>query len=80
MMMLNKDPKKIASMIVMKVGKPEGESSESESKPDDGIMSAAEEAMAAIEKKDVKAFAEAMKAMVSMCGGHDEKSYGEVEE
>lgn len=79
MMMSGKDPKKIASMIVMKVGKPEGEGPKMQSMEDDGLMSAAEEAMAAIEKKDVKAFAEALKYFVSMCGS-DEKEYGEVEE
>lgn len=87
-MLLEKDPKKIAAIIISrgsgkdKVGAESmGTDKDGEMKSDvnPGLMAAAEEALGAIESKDVAKFASAMKSLVSMCyeGESDDMEGGE---
>ena len=66
-----KDPKSLAMLVLGR--KPEGESDDDEKEEgDDGLQMAAEEALAAVKAGDAKAFGEALKAFVGMCGHEEE--------
>lgn len=85
-MLLEKDPKKMAAIIISRGSGKDRVGAESmggdkngeiKSDVNPGLMAAADEAMSAIEKKDVAAFASAMKSLVSMCYESDDMEEGE---
>lgn len=83
--MLMKDPKKKGiAMIIAKMKGPKMEESvvpEGEAMQDDSIAleSAAEEVLAAVEKKDAKMLKEALMSMIDMCSSKAEESEDESE-
>lgn len=56
----------IASMLVDKVGEPSDAEMDETEELDDGVLAVAEEAMEALNTKDVKAFASALRALLGM--------------
>lgn len=83
MMLMNPD-KKIASIIVAKMGKKGEESSElkepKEAKESDVALDGAmEDFMAALSKKDASAAAAALKAFMYLCEGDEESAESEME-
>jgi len=79
-MIMGGDKKKMASIIVERFGKPKGEqgaeknekafgemAAEPESDMDEGLMSGAEEIISAVNGKDAKRLAMALKDFYSMC-------------
>lgn len=84
MILSDQDPKKLAALILVKKGKDgapdESKSMERKSDMDVGLVSAADEMLAAVEKKDTEGFAMALKDFISMCGDYsdqEEASEGE---
>tara|TARA_R110000868_G_scaffold119214_2_gene315864 strand:+ start:358 stop:591 length:234 start_codon:yes stop_codon:yes gene_type:complete len=77
-MILPTDPKKMASLIVVK--KPEESPKEAPSEDvDAGLVAAMEEVIGAIEKKDAKAATVALKDFVSMCDQYEDTAESEME-
>ena len=77
-MMLAKDPKKLAGLII--AARPEqGEAPESSDELDPGGVAAMDEFIAAIEKKDSKAAVVALKDFISMCSDDEDQAESEVE-
>lgn len=77
-MMMASEPKKMAALILMGK-KPEGEDMPKE-EMDPGLLSASEEVMASLEKKDAESFAKALKDFITICGAlKEEGEYSEEE-
>lgn len=89
-MIMGGDKKKIAQIIVGRFGKSEGDKNaeafekragepEKEAEVDEGLLAAAEEVQAALNRKDAPAFAKALKDFVAMCDAmpHEEGPHEE---
>lgn len=74
MFLLNKDPKKTAATLVVEIGK-----GPKEDEGKEGYLAASEAVLKAVEKKDAKGLALALKDFVDICEASHEESEDESE-
>ena len=78
---MSDDKKKMATLIVAGLRKPESEPQpQPESEDTSGHEVAADEILSAVQAKDPKALSEALKSFVEMCMSYDDEEQSEPEQ
>lgn len=74
------DHKKIATVIMGKIGPEASYGDKDMNDPEEGLHAAAEEVMDAVHAKDAKGLAQALKSFMEICSGLGEEHEGKEEE